>query len=153
MAAIEKIAELRSRCETYGLDGREILELYTDEELSQIYNGAGPDSWIPPARDILTALMALFEAEFLIHDTQFHESDALHSTFEKTADIWKRNCRKIFDAEYPFWTWKQFSRSYRARRAYWYGVMQAGNLAVSGDAAFQAWTDAYRNRGNHETSV
>ena len=147
----EHIRELRTLAAEYDLAGREILDSYDDDELAQIYNGAGPDSWIPAARDILTALMELFEAEILIHDTQFHQSDALHESFEKTAALWKQNCRKIFDREYPFWTWKQLSRSYRTKRAYWYGVMQAGNLAVSGRSAFQAWTEAHRNRRSDET--
>lgn len=140
----EHVRKLRELCTAYGLAGREILDLYKDEELTQIYNGAGPDSWIPLARDVLTAVMNLFEPVVLIHDTQFHRSDALHESFEKTAVLWKQNCRKIFDSEYPFWSWKQFSRSYRTKRAYWYGIMQAGNLAVSGRAAFQAWTEAHR---------
>ena len=91
MATAEHIRKLRELCGKYALSGREILNFYTDEELSKIYNGAGPDSWIPAARDVLTRLMVLFEPVFLIHDIQFHESDSLRETFEKTVDIWKQN--------------------------------------------------------------
>ena len=153
MVTIERIQNLRRLCGRYGLEETGILDGYTDMELAAIYNGAGPDSWIPLARDAVTALMELFESAFLIHDTQFHGSDGLRESFEKTAECWKRNCRKVFETEYPFWSWKQCFRSYRAKRIYWYGVMQAGNLAVSGGAAFQAWTAAYRNRRAHEASV
>ena len=112
-----ELAFLRFEC------GREILDRYTDAELSTIYNGAGPDSWKPIARDILTDLMKLFKPEILLHDVQFD------------------------DSEYPLWTWRQLSRRYRIERAYWWGVMQAGNLAVSGGDAFSAWTEAYQRRG------
>lgn len=144
MATAEHLKKLMELCEKYELEGLRTVEKYTLEELAQIYNGAGPDSWIPAARDVLTALMELFEPVVLIHDVQFSESDALHETFERTVDVWKQNCKKIFDAEYPLWTWRQLSASYRRRRAYWYGVMQAGNLAISTHAAFKAWTAAYK---------
>ena len=123
MATAEHLKKLMELCEKYELEGLRTVEKYTLEELAQIYNGAGPDSWIPAARGVLTALMELFEPVVLIHDVQFSESDALHETFERTVDVWKQNCKKIFDAEYPLWTWRQLSASYRRRRAYWYGVM------------------------------
>ena len=141
-----ELAFLRFECGRYNLDGREILDRYTDTELSTIYNGAGPDSWKPIARDILTDLMKLFKPEILLHDVQFEESDGTRETFDRVTDLWKRNCRKIFDSEYPLWTWRQLSRRYRIERAYWWGVMQAGNLAVSGDAAFAAWTQANKRK-------
>ena len=146
MATAEHLKKLIELCEKYELEGLRTVEKYTIEELARIYNGAGPDSWIPAARDVLTDLMELFEPVVLIHDVQFSESDALHETFERTVDVWKQNCKKIFDAEYPLWTWRQLSASYRRRRAYWYGVMQAGNLAISSHAAFKAWTAAHSVR-------
>lgn len=146
MATAEHLKKLIELCEKYELEGVRTVEKYTIEELARIYNGAGPDSWIPAARDVLTDLMELFEPVVLIHDVQFSESDALHETFERTVDVWKQNCKKIFDAEYPLWTWRQLSASYRRRRAYWYGVMQAGNLAISSHAAFKAWTAAHSAR-------
>ena len=142
-----ELSFLRLECKKYNLAGREILDRYTDAELSTIYNGAGPDSWKPIAREILTELMKLFKPEILLHDVQFEESDGTRETFDHVTDLWKRNCRKIFDSEYPLWTWKILKRSYRLERAYWWGVMQAGNLAISCGAAFSAWTEAYQRRG------
>ena len=63
-----ELAFLRFECGRYNLDGREILDRYTDAELSTIYNGAGPDSWKPIARDILTEKTKLFKTEILLHD-------------------------------------------------------------------------------------
>ena len=142
-----ELSLLGYECKRYALEGCEILEKYTDSELSLIYNGAGPDSWKPIARQILTELMKLFKPEILLHDVQFEESDGTRETFDHVTDLWKRNCRKIFDTEFPLWTWRILKRSYRIERAYWWGVMQAGNLAVSSGAAFSAWTEVYKRRG------
>ena len=148
-ATPEKIQELRELCDKYGLEGRGVLEKYTNGELSEnIYNGAGPDSWIPGAREVLTKLMSLFEPVVLIHDVQFSESDALHETFERTVEMWKQNCKKIFNAEYPLWTWRQLLPSYRMARAKWLAVMAAANAAISGSAAFKAWCAAHSARGD-----
>lgn len=150
-ATPEKIQQLRELCDKYGLEGRAVLERYTNEELSEnIYNGAGPDSWISGAREVLTKLMSLFEPVVLIHDVQFSESDALHETFERTVEMWKQNCKKIFDAEYPLWTWRQLLPSYRVARAKWLAVMAAANAAISGTAAYKAWREAHFARGDED---
>lgn len=111
MATAEHLKKLIELCEKYELEGLRTVEKYTLEELARIYNGAGPDSWIPAARDVLTDLMELFEPVVLIHDVQFSESDALHETFERTVDVWKQNCKKIFDAEYPLGTCRRLPAS------------------------------------------
>ena len=145
-ATLEEIAELRSLCTDYDLDGRQILDGYLNSELTHIYNGAGPDSWHYWSRKTLTDFMTLYKPVVLIHDVQFHESDGTLGTFDKVVADWKRNTRKIFDAEYPLWTWRMLRPSYRAERAYWYSVMQASNLGISGDIAYAAWQDAYERR-------
>ena len=144
--SVSEIAKLRAACGDYQLDGREVLIPYTDAELSHIYNGAGPDRWLPLARDVLTSLMMLYKPVVLIHDVQFEHSDGTLETFNKVVADWKRNTRKIFDAEYPLWTWRMLRPSYRAERAYWYSVMQASNLGISGTTACNAWLDAYERR-------
>ena len=145
-ATLEEIAELRGLCTDYDLDGRQILDGYLNSELAHIYNGAGPDSWHDWSRKTLTDFMTLYKPVVLIHDVQFHESDGTLGTFDKVVAEWKRNTRKIFDVEYPLWTWSMFRPPYRAERAYWYSVMQASNLGISGDIAYAAWQDAYERR-------
>lgn len=145
-ATIEEIAELRAFCDSYDLEGRQILARYLNSELTHIYNGAGPDSWSDWSRKTLTAVMRLYQPVVLIHDVQFHEADGELETFNKGVADWKRNTRKIFDAEYPLWTWRILKPSYRAERAYWYSVMKASNLGISGSKACDAWLDAYERR-------
>ena len=50
MATAEHLKKLMELCEKYELEGVRTVEKYTLEELARIYNGAGPDSWIPAAR-------------------------------------------------------------------------------------------------------
>ena len=146
-ATAERIRELRVLCEKYGLSGREAAERYTDEELSgKIYNGAGPDSWLPVARDLLTKVMVLFEPVVLIHDVQFHESDGTHEGFDTAVNDWKTNTARILAAEYPRWTWRQLSAAYRRERAKWLAIAAIANAAIAGKSAFRAWREAYLAR-------
>lgn len=124
------------------LSGRECIEKYTFFELERIYNGAGPDRWSDTSRDIVTALMNLYRPAIVIHDVQFHESDGTVETFDHVTQCWIDNCRKIFDFHYPLLTWQILKSSYRVKRAYWYSVMKAGNLAVSGKKGLAAWIDS-----------
>lgn len=146
--AIDEIKKLRDYCVRNKLNGYVVLERFSDEELDEIYNGAGPDSWLPVARDILTELMKLFKPVVLIHDVQFHMSDGTNEEFDYTVECWCKNTRFIFDEKYPLiWSKWLFSRSYRKERGYWYTVMKAGNLGISGSSAFDAWIAAYRRGG------
>ena len=147
-----ELAFLRFECGRYNLDGREILDRYTDAELSTIYNGAGPDSWIPAAREILTKAMSLFSPVVLIHDAQYTESTGRREDFEETVRCWTVNTRKIFDAEFPLWTLKMLKRSYRIERAYWWGVMKTSNAAIATETAFEAYCSA-ANRQTKEKNA
>ena len=141
-----EILELKDACERYQLSGREILNDFTPAELAAEYNGAGPDSWIPEAREILTKAMALFKPVALIHDIQFAQSDGTDEGFDRTVSDWRANTRKILSAEYPLFTWRILNKSYRLNLAYWTGVMEAANLAISTRAAKDAWIAAHNKR-------
>lgn len=143
---LAEIKRLREKCEEYELAGREILDPFTLEELAEEYNGAGPDSWLPEARDILTKAMALFKPVVLIHDIQFAQSDGTDEGFAKTVDDWCANTKKIMAAEYPLWSWQMLKSSYRLTRAYWFGIMETANLAISTVSARRAWKSAHNRR-------
>ena len=149
MADLAEIDSLRQQCEDYQLSGREILDRFTLEEIAREYNGAGPDSWLPEAREILTKAMSLFKPVVLIHDIQFAQSDGSDEGFEKTVSDWCGNTRKILTAEYPLWTWRLLSKSYRINLAYWAGIMKTVNVAISTKAAKEAWVAAYKKRSHN----
>lgn len=147
-ATPEEIARLREQCLAYNLEGVDILSKYTNSALAlDVYNGAGPDSWVPAAREILTKAMSLFAPAVLIHDAQYTESNGSREGFEETVRCWTVNTRKIFDAEFPLWTLKMLKRAYRVERAYWWGVMKTSNAAIATERAFEAYCSA----GNRQT--
>ena len=142
-ATSEEIARLREQCLAYDLEGAEILEKYTNSALAlDVYNGAGPDSWVPAAREILTKAMSLFSPAVLIHDAQYTESNGSREDFEETVRCWIVNTRKIFDEFFPLWTLKMLKRTYRVERAYWCGAMKASNAAITTETAFEAYQTA-----------
>lgn len=149
---LQEVVRICGLVEEYKLQGREIIGKYLKSEIQEIYNGAGPDSWIELGREVLTILMSLFKPAILIHDLDFDNSDGTEETFQKVTDRWKANCRAVLDANYPLLTWKQLMPEYRRERAYWYGVMVLGNKAVSGDSARAAWKAACnrKNAGRKE---
>ena len=90
--------------------------------------------------------MMLYKPVVLIHDVQFEHSDGSEPGFLHTVDCWRHNIRVIFNDNYPLWTLKMLRREYRLRRAYWWGVMQAATIAISGAEARKAWIDAHNRR-------
>jgi len=146
MDNINDIARLRLLCGQYGLSGREILDAYTDIQLASWYNGAGPDSWLPVARETLTALMTLFKPVVLIHDTQFEFSDGTDEGFARTVADWCANTAKIVDAEYPLSLKFLLDKNYRRQYLYWHGVKKIVDRAIATDAAKEAWLAAHNRR-------
>jgi len=146
MTELAEIYLLRQKCTEYQLAGREVLDHFTLEETAKEYNGAGPDSWIPEAREILTKAMALFKPVVLIHDMQFAQSDGTDEGFYRTVENWCENTRKIMASEYPLWTWRLLDKKYRLELAYWSGVRKAADLAISTPAAKEAWIAAHDRR-------
>ena len=146
MDNIEEIAQLRILCGRYGLVGREILDAYTDIQLASWYNGAGPDSWLPVARETLTALMTLFKPVVLIHDIQFEFSNGTDIGFAQTVADWCENTRIIVSAEYPFSLNIVFDKNYRRQYLYWHGIKKIVDRAISTPAVKDAWIAAHNRR-------
>jgi hypothetical protein len=70
------------------------------DELTGLYNGAGPD-WLPQwGRKVLTGALELFEPAFLIHDYEFHHSDGKEKTFIKANKRMYKNMKKLVAASY-----------------------------------------------------
>jgi len=144
---LKEVKEIVDLIEKYQLEGRDILKKYLLEEIVEIYNGAGPDSWLEIGREILTVLMRLFKPVIMIHDLDFDNSDGTEEKFQEVTARWIKNSRIVFDAEYPLFTWRWFcSPSYRIERAKWWAIMKTANEAVSGESAMEAWKAACERR-------
>lgn len=141
---MRSVYHLRRLCEQYRLAGCEILRGESNEQLSRWYNGAGPDSWVPSARGVLTVAMGLYEPAVLVHDAQFEHSDGTDAGFQQTVRDWRENTARILGAEYPLLTLRMLDREYRLARGYWHAVKLAADRAIATDAAKQAWLAAYQ---------
>ena len=89
MADLNEIRRLRAVCEECGLEGREILDKYTDEELAALFNGIGPEafpSWLRTA-----------------HDVEWSESDGKEETFAASNARFRRNGCKVASASFGWW--------------------------------------------------
>ena len=45
MATLQEVRRLRLQCEKYELEGREILNRFSDEKLAEVFNGIGPEAF------------------------------------------------------------------------------------------------------------
>ena len=86
MYTLKEIAALRQKCAELRLEGREILEKYSDAELQKICNGIGPELFPEWARKIITVIHPVLEPAALIHDVEFSESDGSAEKFVRAND-------------------------------------------------------------------
>lgn len=103
MSNINEIKRLRAICEDLGLEAREILAKYTDEELATIFNGIGPESFPSWLRSALDALHPSLAPVALIHDVEWSESDGKKETFSESNDRFRRNGCKVASATFGWW--------------------------------------------------
>ena len=140
MSNVNEVQRLRAICEDLGLEGREILAKYTDEELASIFNGIGPESFPSWLRSVLDALHPSLAPVALIHDVEWSESDGKEETFAASNDRFCRNGCKVASASFGWW---------RPRRylVMWDAVKFARICQRFGWGAFVAPYEAARNGG------
>ena len=116
MSTAYHCARLRVRCEAWALEGREILDKYTNEQLAEIYNGLGSDGMPPWLRKAATFLSPDLEATALIHDVEWHEADGTREGFTASNDRFKRNGRRSARCRFAVWDPRRYMLMNRARR-------------------------------------
>ena len=99
----EEARRLRGLCETYGLEGCEILAKYTDEQLAAIYNGIGPEAFPQWLRAALDAVHPSLAPVAFIHDVEWHESDGSIAAFDMSNARFRRNGCKVACAAFGWW--------------------------------------------------
>ena len=103
MATVDEVKRLKELCEEYGLEGREILSKYTDEQLAAIFNGIGPDAFPQWLRSALDALHPSLAPVAFIHDVEWHESDGTEASFAESNARFRRNGCKVASAAFGWW--------------------------------------------------
>lgn len=103
MFSIAHLTQLRILASLYRLDNREILSTYSDEALSHIYNGIGPDTFPMRLRLMLTKLHRALAPVVLIHDVEWHEADGTHASFTASNLRFRQNGYAVARKKYPHW--------------------------------------------------
>ena len=95
MEGIDEIRRLRKACEDMELENRELLAKYTDEQLSDMFNGIGPQGFPGWLRAALDALHPSLKPVAMIHDVEWSESDGRRETFDESNERFRRNGIKV----------------------------------------------------------
>jgi len=137
MATPEKIGILRAMAEDAGLEGLDFLDECGSVAVAREYNGIGPEWAGAAVRGKATKLFWLFEPAAVVHDLRNWRCEGGEAGFHAANGEFLRNCRRLADRAYPWWSW----RRYRAR-----AVARALFAIVEGPVGWKAWQDCERRR-------
>lgn len=99
---IEEIKNLMRTCVDCGLDGFEIAEQFTLEELADIYNGIGPDRFPEVIRKALGKMHPSLLPVAFIHDVQYHIGGTKED-FTAANNLFKANGKRMAFARYAWY--------------------------------------------------
>ena len=109
------VKELIQKARKLHLENVEILDRYSVEEISVIYNGIGPDRFPDWLRKIVTESAELFEAAALIHDVEYDEGGT-REQFTAANDRFRRNCYTLVKDRYGWYDPRRYLWMNKARR-------------------------------------
>ena len=116
MATLKDVKRLKALCEKYDLEGREILDKFTNTELQSVYNGIGPESFPDWLRGLVNTLHPTLEPVAFIHDAEWTLSDGTEASFTASNARFKRNGCKAAKAEFGWWRPRRYLVMNDARR-------------------------------------
>lgn len=109
------VKELIRKARELNLENVGILDRYSVEEISVIYNGIGPDRFPDWLRKIVTESAELFEAAALIHDVEYDEGGT-REQFTAANDRFRRNCYTLVKDRYGWYDIRRYLWMNKARR-------------------------------------
>jgi len=118
-ASLLEVRLLRDQCEEYELEGREILAQHTDEELARIFNGIGPESFSEWSRSVLDRTHLTLRCCAFIHDVEFEHSDGTKEGFAAANRRFKRNGRKVANANFKWTDLRRYIVRFQASEYAW----------------------------------
>ena len=140
MADIDEIRRLRRACEDMELENRELLAKYTDEQLSDMFNGIGPQGFPGWLRKALDALHPSLKPVAMIHDVEWSESDGRRETFDESNERFRRNGITVARESFGWWRPRRY-------KVIWDAVKFARICQTFGFGAFYAPYKARMNGG------
>lgn len=108
------IEELMKLCKDADLEGHGILELFSVDALSEIYNGIGPDRFPKILRDALSALHPTLLPCALIHDVQYHIGGS-YEEFTLANKMFGENGKKMAYYRYAWYDPRRYLVAHKAR--------------------------------------
>lgn len=136
MATLKDVKRLKYICEKYGLEGREILDKFTNAQLQTVFNGIGPEAFPDWLRSVFDFLHPSLEAVAFIHDAEWELSDGTKESFKASNERFKRNGYKVAKAEFGWWRPRRYVVMNQARRF--------GNICQA--FGWSAWMEPYNER-------
>ena len=103
-------------CVEYRLEGCEILDKYSDDQLAAIFNGIGPDFFPDSITSLLDALHPSLLPVALVHDVEFKESDGSVPSFEAANDRFLRNGCKVAKLKFGWYNPRRYAVMFDAWR-------------------------------------
>ena len=140
MEGIDEIRRLRRACEDMELENRELLAKYTDEQLSDMFNGIGPQGFPGWLRKALDALHPSLKPVAMIHDVEWSESDGRRETFDESNERFRRNGITVARESFGWWRPRRY-------KVIWDAVKFARICQTFGFGAFYAPYKARRDGG------
>lgn len=110
-----KVKELIRKARELNLENVEILDRYSEEEISRIYNGIGPDRFPEVLREFLNTLHPTLQVVALIHDLEYHEGGT-REQFTESNDRFYRNGKTAAFAEYSWYDPRRYLVWNKARQ-------------------------------------
>ena len=141
MEGIDEIRRLRKACEDMELENRELLAKYTDEQLSDMFNGIGPQGFPGWLRKALDALHPSLKPVAMIHDVEWSESDGRRETFDESNERFRRNGITVARESFGWWRPRRY-------KVIWDAVKFARICQTFGFGAFYAPYKARMNGGH-----
>lgn len=109
------VKELIKKARKLRLENVEILDRYSVDEVSVIYNGIGPDRFPEVLREFLNTLHPTLQVVALIHDLEYHEGGT-REQFTESNDRFYRNGKTAAFAEYGWYDPRRYLVWNKARQ-------------------------------------
>lgn len=97
------------------LEHNEILDRYTSCQISEIYNGIGPDRFPETLRKFLSSLHPSLLPVALIHDLEYHEGGS-KTAFHESNNRFYRNGKTMAFANYSWYDLRRYLVWNKARQ-------------------------------------
>ena len=97
-AEIDELLKIAVEADLEGLD---FLSSFTYAQLSDGYNGIGPEFLRPKVRAAVSGFLHIFKPAALGHDLRNELSDGTRESFHAANTEFLNNCRKLADYYYP----------------------------------------------------